>query len=195
MKKIKILLVLLLALLVMPFAVFAEGEEENVSEETTEEVKEEASKEVPLYFFRGQGCSHCAEFEEWLDQIEEEYGSFYEVKDYETWYNQDNAALMTQVATLRHEEDTATGVPYIIIGNKSWIGFAEEYKDEIIEQIKTVYAQDTAERYDIMKYVESGTTPKEEKKKGSVVGDILVTVLLIAVVGGVGFGIYMAREK
>ena len=40
MKKIKILLVLLLALLVMPFAVFAEGEEENVSEETTEEVAE-----------------------------------------------------------------------------------------------------------------------------------------------------------
>jgi len=191
MKKLKLLLVILLAFLVMPFAVFAEGEEEVASEESTEEV----SKEVPLYFFRGEGCSHCAEFEAWLGEIEEEYGAFFEVKDYETWYNKDNAALMTKVATLRNEEDSATGVPYIIIGNKSWIGFADEYKEEILEQIKAVYAQDVSERYDIMKYVESGTTPTEEEDKGSVAGDILVTVLLIVVVGGVGFGIYKAREK
>lgn len=190
MKKLKLLLVILLAFLVMPFAVFAEGEEV-----TSEEATEEVSKEVPLYFFRGEGCSHCAEFEAWLGEIEEEYGAFFEVKDYETWYNQDNAALMTKVATLRNEEDSATGVPYIIIGNKSWIGFANEYKEEILEQIKAVYAQDVSERYDIMKYVESGTTPTEEEDKGSVAGDILVTVLLIAVVGGVGFGIYKAREK
>ena len=193
MKKLKFLLVILLAFLVMPFAVFAEDEEVTSTEETTEEV----SKEVPLYFFRGEGCSHCAEFEAWLDEIEEEYGAFYEVKDYETWYNEDNAALMTKVATLRHEEDSATGVPYIIIGNKSWIGFADDYKEEILDQIKSVYAQEVAERYDIMKYVDSGSIPgeKKEEEEGSVARDVLVTVLLIAVVGGVGFGIYKAREK
>ncbi len=189
MKKLRILFVILLAFLVLPLAVFAEGEE------TTEETTEAVSTEVPLYFFRGEGCSHCAEFEAWLDEIEEEYGSFYEVKDYETWYNEDNAKLMTQVATLRHEEDTATGVPYIIIGNKSWIGFASEYKEEILEQIKTVYAQSVEERYDIMQYVETGIVPEDEKEEKSVAADILITVLLLAVVGGVGFGIYKAREK
>ena len=191
MKKLKFLLVILLAFLVLPLAVFAEEEEVAANEETTEEV----SKEVPLYFFRGEGCPHCAEFEAWLQEIEGEYGEFYEVKDYETWYNQDNAQLMTKVATLRQEEDTATGVPYIIIGNKSWIGFAADYKDEIIEKIKNVYAQDPAERYDIMKYVETGTIPEEKKEEKSVGGDVLITIVLILVVGGVGFGIYKAREK
>lgn len=191
MKKAKLFLIILLISLIIPFAVFAEDEEAPTTSNNTEEV----SKEVPLYFFRGEGCSHCAEFEEWLGQIEEEYGEFFVVKDYETWYNQENANLMTKVATLRHEEDSATGVPYIIIGNKSWIGFAEEYKEEILEQIKTVYAQDPAERYDIIKYVNEGTIPEEEKENKSVAGDVVVTIILIIVVAGVGFGIYKAREK
>ena len=191
MKKAKLFLIILLMFLIIPFAVFAEDVEAPTTSNNTEEV----SKEVSLYFFRGEGCSHCAEFEEWLGQIEEEYGEFFVVKDYETWYNQENASLMTKVATLRHEEDSATGVPYIIIGNKSWIGFAEEYKEEILEQIKTVYAQDPAERYDIIKYVNEGTIPEEEKENKSVAGDVVVTIILIIVVAGVGFGIYIAREK
>ena len=72
MKKVKILLFIALAcILVLPFSVFAEGEEETTS----------SNKEVTLYFFRGEGCSHCAEFESWLEEIEPEYGNLFEVKD------------------------------------------------------------------------------------------------------------------
>ena len=77
MKKIGLLLVLLM-ILVAPFTVFAE-----------EEAKEE-SKEVKVYFFRGQGCSHCAEAEEWFKSIEEEMGDRFEIIDYETWYNEES---------------------------------------------------------------------------------------------------------
>ena len=186
MKKLKILLVILLAFFIIPFSVFAEDEE--VTEEVT---TTEASKEVTLYFFRGEGCSHCAEFEEWLDEIEEEYGAFFEVKDYETWYNEDNAALMTKVATLRNEEDSATGVPYIIIGNKSWIGFADEYKEEILSEIKSLYDQDPAKRYDIMKLL-----PDDEKEDSDSNGSSIAALIITLLAGGlVVFGVVKARES
>ena len=134
MKKFKYLFVLLVALLVLPFTVFADGEEEG--EVTT--IGE--SKEVHVYLFRGDGCPHCQEAEEWFASIEEEYGSKFEVVDYETWYNTDNAELMQRVAEARGE--TAEGVPYIIIGNESWAGFAEDYKEEILSQINSEFEVD-----------------------------------------------------
>ena len=129
MKLLKYLLVLFVAL-TLPLAVFAEGEEEQVTSDSGEAEVQEESKEVKLYFFRGEGCSHCAEAEAWFESIEEEYGDYFEIVDYETWYNSENAELMQKVAEARGE--TAEGVPYIIIGNKSWNGFAEDYEEEII---------------------------------------------------------------
>ena len=189
MKKLKILAILLVAFLMIPFGVLAEGEDEATKEgarETTEETAD--SKEVPIYFFRGEGCSHCAEAEEWFKSIEGEYGSYFVIKDYETWYDTDNADLMQQVAKSRGEE--AEGVPYIIVGNKSWNGFAEEYKEEILSEIKNVFEQDVKDRYDIMQLL--GTNAKDAKESNS--GDFVALVLIVLVVGGIGFGVYKARQ-
>jgi len=184
-------LVIFLAILIIPFSVLAE-DEENAAEADIEETAEtsEDSKKVPIYFFRGEGCSHCAEAEEWFKSIEEEYGSFFEVKDYETWYNEENADLMQQIAELRDE--TADGVPYIIIGNKSWNGFADDYKNEMLEEIKSVFEQNIDDRYDIMDYLKN-SSKKEEKKDSS--SDIAALIIIIVVVGLVGFGIFKARQS
>ena len=183
MKKFKILFFIALAcLLVLPFSVFAEGEEE----ETTATAE---SKEVTVYFFRGEGCSHCAEFEAWLDEIEPEYGELFNVVDYETWYNEDNAALMQKVAETRDEK--AEGVPYIIIGNKSWNGFAEDYKNEIIEEIKSLYEKEPDERYDVMKYVNK----KTKKEKSSTGSDVISLIVIVFVALLIVFGIAKARKN
>lgn len=194
MKKLKLLLVLLLTVMIVPFSVFAEGEEEQTGA-TGEEVTttaEETDKRAIVYFFRGEGCSHCAEAQEWFNSIQEELGEYFKIVDYETWYNTDNAELMTKVAEARHDE--AGGVPYIIIGDKSWIGFADDYKDEIKAQIKDLYAQDVSQRYDILKLVggKTSTKDKEEEKSGS---DVLALIVIIIVCGGIGFGIYTARKN
>jgi len=60
------------------------------------------------------------------------------VKDYEVWYNKDNAELMENVADSRGED--VRGVPYIIIGKKSWNGFTSLYEDEMLSEIKRVYS-------------------------------------------------------
>lgn len=184
MKKLKYVLLILLAVLVLPFTVFADGEEE------TEAVEE--NKKVTVYFFRGQGCSHCAEAEEWFNSIQEEHGYKYEIKDYETWYNEDNSALMKKVAKVRGEEDTATGVPYIIIGDKSWIGFTDEYKDQIIEKINSMYDTAESERYDVMTFVNNAKDDDASKKSSS---DVLALIIIILVAGGSVGGIYYARKQ
>ena len=186
MKKIKMLFLVLVCLLVLPLGVFAEGEDE-------ETVSNETSKKVNVYFFRGDGCPHCAEAEEWFESINEELGDKYELKDYEVWNNQDNSELMQKVAAARQESEEATGVPYIIIGDKSWIGFDQSYTGEIKEQINTVYEQEVSQRYDIMSYIDSGSSDDKEKTKSSG-SDILAIVLIVIVGAGTGFGIYKARS-
>lgn len=175
MKKLKYLLVLLVAL-ILPITVFAEGEDATAE-----------SKEVKVYFFRGEGCSHCAEAEAWFESIEAEYGNYFQIIDYETWYNQDNAELMKKVAKARGEE--AQGVPYIIIGNKSWNGYTESYSEEMIEQIKSEFEKDVKDRYDIMELL---TEDDENKDSGS---DVVALIVILAVVGGICFGVYKARNN
>ena len=182
MKTIKTILLLLVAVLMLPLAVYAEGEEETVVSEQSDEVN--------VYFFRGEGCSHCAEAEAWFESIEEEYGSLFEVVDYETWYDEDNAALMQQVAQARGE--TAEGVPYIIVGNKSWAGFAQDYAPEILAQIQSEHEVAVDERYDIIKQLPDIEKKKEEKH--STGSDVFALVLILVVVGGICFGVYKARN-
>ena len=121
MKQLKLLLVVLAVLFLVPFSVFADEEAPaEQTEQTTEEAQatETAEKtKVNVYIFRGEGCSHCAEALEWFDSIQEEYGEYFNLVKYETWYDEENAKLMKEVAEKRGE--TAEGVPYIIVGDKS----------------------------------------------------------------------------
>ncbi len=200
MKKFAMFLVLLLAVVVLPFNVLAEEatddsaneEVEVINEDGTESDSEESteeSNEVKIYFFRGEGCPHCADAEEWFESIEEEYGSKFEIIDYETWNNEDNAELMQKVADAREEE--ATGVPYIIIGNHSWNGFADDYTDEMLDAINSEYETPVAERYDIMKLLPDEAA-EEEKSSSS---DVVSLILILIVVGAAVFGVVQARKS
>ena len=131
MKKISFYILMLVALM-LPIVTFAAAKPDK--EYTGGE------KEVKVYFFRGEGCSHCAEAEAWFQSIEKEYGSKFEVIGYETWNNEDNAALMEEVANYKEQE--AEGVPYILVGKSAWNGFDQSYADEILSEIDTLYKQD-----------------------------------------------------
>lgn len=189
MKYIKYLVVLLAIFLVLPFGVFAEDENNTTSESEATESNDD--KKVNLYLFRGEGCPHCAEAEEWFDSIKGKYGDYFKVVDYEVWNDEDNAKLMEKVAKLRNED--VSGVPYIIIGDKSWNGFDESYEDEMIKQIKSVYSQDVSKRYDIMNYVNDSSSNSKTKKSSS--SDVLALIIILIVVGGAGYGIYYARKS
>lgn len=183
MRNFKFILVILVAFLILPFGVLAE---ETTTGETTE------SNEVNLYFFHGNGCPHCEDAAEWFEEIEAEYGQYFNLVSYEVWYDEDNSNLMNAVADARKE--TADGVPYIIIGNQSWSGFADDYKEDMLAKIKSEYGQDVTERYDVMDFVdlEGNLTEEEESTTGR---DVLILLVLVGVVAAVTVGVIVARKK
>ena len=122
-----------------------------------------------------------------LNVMRSKIGDKFEVVQYEVWYNQENSELMNAVASARKE--TPGGVPYIIVGNQSWDGFSDEYKDSIISKIESEYEQDPAERYDVMDYINL-----EVEKKDTTARDILLIIVLVGVVGAITAGVLIARK-
>ena len=176
MKKLKLLVIVVFAILMIPVGVFADENEE-----------------VNVYFFKGDGCGYCEAGLEWFGEIEDRYGERFKLHEYETWYDKDNAALMDAVAKIRGED--VKGVPYIIIGDQSWNGFDDSYKDEIIDKIRSEYKTAVEERYDVMNYVEDIPSSEEKDKKDGYADDIAITVLFLLVIAGTGFGIYSLRKS
>ena len=123
-----------------------EETKENNNKNTQESITEENTKEINLdqvtydknkvniYFFWGSTCPHCKEEFAFFDEIKETYGKYYNLYTYEVWENPNNAEIMNKFAEALGEE--VTGVPYTIIGDKSFKGFGESSKEEIMNAIK-----------------------------------------------------------
>ena len=77
---------------------------------------------INIYFFWGDGCPHCKEEYEWFEYNYKEYGQYFNLYGFETWYHSDNAELLNKFAGAMGE--SVSGVPYTIIGDKSYTGFA-----------------------------------------------------------------------
>lgn len=194
MKKIKLFLAIIMCLFAMPLAVLAdEGSDDNVEVTSGETEVQEEDNRVKIYFFRGEGCPHCADAEEFFNSIEEEYGQYYKILDYETWYNSDNATLLQKVGEARNEE--ISGVPYILIGDKSWSGYDDSFADDIKDTIMSEYEKAVADRYDIANYVDftniAGSVTDAAKKSN----DAMVLIIMLLVVAGITYGVVAARKK
>ena len=98
--------------------------------EPTTKAQIDASKPT-MYIFHGDGCPHCEELLDWLDSIDT---SSFNIVKYEVWNDADNQTLMKNTA--KKLKTDVTGVPFIVIGDKTIKGFGEGSKDEILEVIK-----------------------------------------------------------
>ena len=129
-----ILIVLLFSLLILPRTVMA------ISDTYTDNIKdivevEEQEGKINLYFFFGDGCPHCAREETFLKELEKTYGDYVNIYMYETWYNEDNLLLMYKAKALMLDQ-VNQAVPYTIVGNQSYIGYADSVGDKIENDIK-----------------------------------------------------------
>ncbi len=113
-----------------------------------ENVKKEKNK-VNIYFFWGDGCPHCEEEFKFFESIKEDYGKLYNLYPFEVWYNKENKENLELFA--RQMNDTIKGVPYTIIGNQTFKGFKESYKEELIKAIETESKKDFDVYFDKIK--------------------------------------------
>lgn len=113
-KFLKILILVLTILILLPQNVFAK-------------------ETVNLYLFYGNGCPHCKALEESLEKIKIDYPNL-KIYRYETWYNQDNAKKLKEVANLIDEK--LKGVPFTVIGGEVIQGYDTNTDEKLIETIK-----------------------------------------------------------
>lgn len=150
----------------------------------------ESDDKVNVYIFRGSTCSHCLDAVAHFASIVKDEGKYFNVKTYEVWSNSDNNDLMNDAANEIGDSEVS-GVPYIVIGKKSWSGYAASYDDEMMKEIKSEYNKDKSKRYDVIKAVNGEATGE----KSSIAGDVISVVIIIAVIGLITFGIISARKK
>ena len=84
------------------------------------------AKEANVYIFYGKTCPHCEEAMKYLDKIKNKYDL--NIIKYEVWYDQDNQALMDEIADFL--DVNASGVPFVIIDNTPIFGYSSGVTDD-----------------------------------------------------------------
>ena len=109
------------------------------SKMTEKDIKSSKNK-VNIYIFWGDGCPHCKHLAQFFDSNKSELKDKMNLYTFEVWKDSTNLKFMKDFGKFLGE--TPQGVPYIIIGDKTFSGFAEsdkKTKDEIINFIKQGY--------------------------------------------------------
>ena len=187
----KLLVVLLMVLFVLPITARAEEKTYNslnLDEALTEEEIDhnfsnykETDDQITIYMFRGRGCGYCKKFLTFINSIVDDYGKYFKVETYEVWNDTDNAELMQDIASFMNKK--ADGVPFIIIGDKTFNGYSESYDEDIKSAIKELYETKKEDRYDIMKeYVKGDSSKAEAKDYDSTFIGIVIFSVIISVV-------------
>ena len=169
----KKLLILLLVALMLPFKTLAKTYYDDYNTKNFKETLEaegmeiqnkdykEDDKQAIIYMFRGDGCGYCRAFLEFLNSISKEYGKYFRLVSFEVWSDSKNSELLNKMPLVTNE--SAGGVPYIIIGEKVFGGYAESYNEDIK---KAIMAQYNDPSYDVFEKLgeklngssDSGTT-------------------------------------
>lgn len=88
-----------------------------------------ASEKIKVYFFYGNGCPHCAKEMQFLQNLQKDYSNL-DIITYEIYDNKDNALLLKKIGKSLNAD--VSGVPFSVIGEKYFIGYAEGITSEEI---------------------------------------------------------------
>jgi thiol-disulfide isomerase/thioredoxin len=102
--------------------------EEPLESKTVAAVESTAAGLVPVYFFWGDGCPHCATQKPFMEELERRYPEMV-FKSYEVWYVEENRQIFFDMAAAAGFEPQA--VPTTFIGEQVWTGFYDGMKREL----------------------------------------------------------------
>ena len=138
--KILILLTLIISLFIFSNNIYALSKKytDKVSEYTNTEIDKDT---INIYFFRGEGCPHCAEEEKFFEEeLTKKYKNI-KIYDFEVWNNKENSEILKKVK--ENFKVTNNNVPFTVIGNKYFTGFSSSTKDKIYEIIDNYQGKKT----------------------------------------------------
>ena len=126
-----------------------------------------ADTKYNIYLFYGKTCPHCAEEEEFLESYLGIYDNVELVK-YEVWNSSENRELLVKVQDELNNH--ASGVPYLVIGEKVIVGYLDGTTDKQIKKEVEKYVSQK-KPVDVMEYINEGNhiekpeEPKEQDKE------------------------------
>jgi glutaredoxin len=80
-----------------------------------------AEGKARVYIFWGRGCPYCEAEKAFLSDLQKRHPEV-EIRDYEVWYDLENARLLARVLKAFGVEPT--GVPVTVVGGRMWVGFS-----------------------------------------------------------------------
>ena len=150
------------------------------------------SKKINVYLFRGEGCPHCEEAIEWFENElskDEKYSEYYNLVQYEVWYDESNSDLMDSVS--KELGTNASGVPFIVIGDMYFSGFsASTTPDQIKVAIENQYEKEDYQ--DVVAAVKKGQKIKKDSDNNSIIPIVVVSSIAVVVVLGL---VFFTKEK
>ena len=188
-KKLMLVFVLIIGVLMLPTTIKAETKyktlnlKEALAEEEIEEKfsdYKETDDQAIVYLFRGKGCGFCRSFLEFMNSITSEYGKYFKIVSYEVWNDSTNSQLLNEVSSFLGQP--AGGVPYIIIGDKVFPGYASQYDEDIKTTIKTLYDTKKSKRYDVMKEMKKKGNSEDSSMSNSSIWIIIICNIVCTVV-------------
>ena len=124
--------------------------EVEVEDNTEEDIEDPTGEKFNMYLFWGDGCVHCHNLKIFLNDLEPKYKDMFELYAFEVWGIPDNQSLMGRFA--KTMGDSPRGVPYLVVGDKSFNGFSEKMEEDIIQAIKDEFKSDV--KHDVFKNLE-----------------------------------------
>jgi len=149
-------------------------------------VNAESKEKINVYIFTKSGCSYCAAAKSFFAELESTHGNYFTLVELDINTN-NNSTLGEKVA--KQLGDTFSGVPYIVIGTKSYVGYTSSYNDSITSTIEDAYKSDSYN--DLVASLQGDVKVEDDSSmsKGTI-----ITIVAVAVIGIIGF-IYIAGKQ
>jgi len=114
-----------------------------------------APKAFAVYFFRGRGCPHCEKEKSFLRALQRELPAM-TVKDYEVWYDKENAALLARL--MKAHGLQVSGVPITFVDGHAFAGFSSQTRRAIEEAVRECGSRPCVDPMDAIGKGPAGTT-------------------------------------
>lgn len=93
-------------------------------------------KQINMYLFYGKTCPHCKELDKYLDKYLDNKDNI-NLYTYEVWNNKENNVHFNNITKLLNADNTA--VPFLVIGDSSFVGFLKSLTPDQIENTVNYY--------------------------------------------------------
>lgn len=135
----RIIKLILFLLLIIPTSTLALSKDYNDYVGKYYDIKND--DKVNIYLFYSKICPHCQKEEKYFETLKEKYQEKINIYTYEVTENKTNNEIMKSLK--KELKENSQGVPFTIIGSKTFLGYDESFNERIENTIDSYLDENT----------------------------------------------------